>query len=126
VPGRELLFEDFVRRAGDVRSHHWEEQWKFVPPEKMDFVGRLETFERDLALLRERLALEPGPLPERTPQARAPYTAFYDDETRAIVAEGWARDIELFGYAFGEEPAGDVRIGEDAVRVSIAADEAET
>ncbi len=32
-----------------------------------------------------------------------PYTDYYDDESRALVAERFRRDIELFGYGCGAE-----------------------
>lgn len=67
----------------------------------VDFVGRLETFDRDLAVVRERLGL---PAVEAVPHVNRSkhghYRDYYDDATRDQVARVFAADIEAFGYTF--------------------------
>ena len=38
----------------------------------------------------------------RRPDGKKPYTDYYDDRLRAIIAEKFCVDIERFGYKFGE------------------------
>lgn len=68
----------------------------------VDYIGRFETRERDLAVIADRIecpALGRIHL-QRTNENGAHYSAMYDEETRQIVAEVFRRDIELFGYEF--------------------------
>lgn len=77
--------------------------------EGCDFIGRVETLERDMALIearitrprgwRERLGLALA-MPHRNRSSRAPYRDYYDDDTRAFVARAFAPEIARFGYRF--------------------------
>ena len=66
---------------------------------QVDFVGRFERMDADVARVQERLGLPVAPLPKinvtsRPRSAEDPYTA----EMRAIVAQVYRADFELFGY----------------------------
>ena len=66
-----------------------------------DFVGRLENFDEDFNVVRERLGLAPlEVVPRRNKSSHGDYRDYYNDVTRKKVAEVFARDIETFGYTF--------------------------
>jgi hypothetical protein len=96
-----------------------------------DFVGRYESLQADFDRVCERLGIPHTPLPHENRSLDAPriqslndvkkrirrwlwtlrprnvyphYTQYYDDESRARVGQLYRRDIEIFGYAFGEDP----------------------
>jgi hypothetical protein len=103
-------FRAFVRDgigAGNLlRSYHFRPQWSFVAmgpdrPHEMDFVGRFERLGEDFATVCARIGAEVS-LPESNRGRSRPrdWRAEYDGETRDKVARLYARDIELFGYAF--------------------------
>ena len=64
------------------------------------FVGRFETLEEDWARLCEKLSLDVK-LPHRG-KRRDPkhYREYYDEETRRMVEEVHAVDLEKYGYSF--------------------------
>jgi hypothetical protein len=67
----------------------------------VSFVGRLENFDRDLNVVREKLGLRPRKTqPRRNKSSHGHYCDYYNDKTRARVAQVFARDIELFGYTY--------------------------
>ena len=65
----------------------------------VDFIGRTETLERDWQVIRARLGVE-ADLPTRMKSVHRQYREYYDAETRDMVADIYARDIEAFGYHF--------------------------
>lgn len=67
----------------------------------LDFVGRLENLEADVATICQRIGVNPpGAMPRLGGREREPWRTFYDEATRKRVQAHWARDIELFGYDF--------------------------
>jgi hypothetical protein len=69
----------------------------------VDFVIRYERLEHDFAELCARVGLPAIPLPHLKAGLRhseRSYADYYDESSKAIVAERHAQDIRLFGYAF--------------------------
>ncbi len=68
----------------------------------VDFVGRFEHLQRDFDVVSERLRIAPRELPHVFATQHTRYVDYYDDTTRALVAQHYAPDIEAFGYRFGD------------------------
>jgi len=105
-------FEKFVQwidTNGDDHDNHIRQQTSLVPYDLVDFVGKFESLESDFEQLCLRMKIKFYPLEHENSSTRCihkplhkHYTEYYDDETREIVAQKYARDIEYFGYKFGE------------------------
>src|SRR5207237_5999929 len=66
----------------------------------VDFVGRYENLDEDWSKVCRALQVPALPLGRENQVARQDYRGFYDDESRELVANRFARTIELFGYRF--------------------------
>lgn len=71
--------------------------------EELDFIGRFENLQEDYSKVcsiinckNEIKHIEPNQKKFKH------YTEYYNDETREIVAEKYAKDVEYFGYEFGK------------------------
>jgi hypothetical protein len=92
-------FEDFVYFANRIRNHHWQPQVLYLP-EKMDFIGRFEAFERDFERLCFYIGEKPWKVAKLNVTKRGPYYKYYTPSLVNYVAEIYSEDIRKFGYKF--------------------------
>jgi hypothetical protein len=69
----------------------------------VDYTGRLESLDDDWRAICTRIGIPHAPLPRINIGRHEPYTRYYTPELRARVAHCWAREIEAFGYTFGDD-----------------------
>lgn len=108
----QVSFEEFLRiplaEMTDQQRYHTSPQWQHVVDENgaIDYlahVGRLEDLDNTRQWLTQLLNLPAkSDLPHLKKTDRHEYAQYYTNETKRLVAEIFAQDIELFGYRFGD------------------------
>ena len=101
---KEFIIEKFNNEAINQvihlkPQHHWICKNDQVC---VDFLGKTESLQNNVNELCSALNIESIELRHLNQSTHKHYAEYYDNETREIVAEKYARDIEYFGYKFGE------------------------
>lgn len=111
-----------VSPANSGCGGHWaERQWKPYWSEHgspINFIGRLEHFERDWATVLERIDASGALLrlyraagfEMANDSGHRPFTSYYTPDLRALVARIWASDVRELRYVFEHQAASNVNV----------------
>jgi Sulfotransferase family len=97
-------FDTFVRQGPEEFERLRTPQVTYLEAgdRSVDFVGRTEALENDVAKVFEHLGVpQPDKVPHVNKSPHAHYTTYYSAASRQRVAELFAPDLEAFDYEFG-------------------------
>jgi hypothetical protein len=97
-------FKVFLKKACknnlEKCDNHIKLQAVMLPWEHLNHIGDLYSLNEDFKMICDKLGIELQQISHENKSEHKPYAEYYDEETKQIVAEKYAKDIECFGYKF--------------------------
>lgn len=132
---RRLSFTDFIYETKKVLNgqksllddawginKHLEPQINFIKNEKIDFIGRFESLERDFVKICKTINHPVTQLKKENSTEHFHYSHYYDTKTMRLVEDLYREDIEYFGYNFNHSLLSDIEyLGRSLLKLTYKA-----
>ena len=94
-----MSFHEFITQRNDSQLNWVSDKKDNIA---VDFLGSGRNLQEDFNIICDQIKITKQELPHKNATKHKHYTEYYNDETRQIVAEKCAKDIQYFNYKFGE------------------------
>tara|TARA_A100001037_G_scaffold244817_1_gene225829 strand:+ start:25066 stop:25734 length:669 start_codon:yes stop_codon:yes gene_type:complete len=98
--GELISLRRLLEQYGAFEREQYQYAYDLCDNKIIDFVGKVENLQEDFNTICDKIGIPKQQLPYVNKSKHKHYTEYYDDETRQIVAEKYAKDIEYFGYEY--------------------------
>ena len=96
-----LSFNEFAQGVCETpdkdADHHFRSQYRFVEDLNVDYIGKVETIEKDLQDL-FKIIHKNSEIPHLKQSTHKPYKEYYDKKLMKMVHKRFEKDFELFDY----------------------------
>lgn len=96
LPGGKLELKDLTDRG----KNHFMPWTSMFGIEQLDFVIRLENIAEDMNMVLKKIGIRADLPKANVSRKNNEYQSYYNDKTKQIVADLFAKDLQVFGYTF--------------------------
>lgn len=105
---KKLTFEEFIHfvcsKNDDISNKHFRSQYTFLFDHQaqlsVDFLGRLETFQKDIQQIIKKYQLPKVDIPHWNKTSKTNYKSYFTKELQAKVEQRYELDLFLLEYSF--------------------------